>query len=516
MTWSLTGTVGDARGSSAGRGRSRRARASSPVTGSLFDPDEFDDADAPRDGARTTEAPAQPRALTVTEALGYAQRALEGRTLVVEGEVTEFNCKPGYKAAYFTVADASSPMSCMMWRDRYKASGMELRAGMRVRMTGMFTVYVPKGRMQFSVARLEPAGEGDLRQRVARIAERLRREGLMDDARKRPIPAFCQSVCVVTSPRGKAVHDVIRTLRRRNPLVRLLVCGVAVEGADAVAQLTRGLEVAAQARPDAILLVRGGGSYEDLMPFNDEGLARAVSASPVPVVTGIGHEPDTTLCDFVSDRRCSTPTAAAESVAPDLGQLTALLDGATTRLANAMGAQVASRSRSLELLASRPVLASPYAAIVGARERMLDQAQDRLVGVMPDLLGRRAVAASALATRLGTVGGQLLASEGELLGFLSHRLRHVGPAIVDGRASALASTAGRLDALSPLAVIARGYAMATDEAGHVVSSVGDVSVGDVIGVRVADGTLSCEVLQGTPRACEDGCDGRPAPARREA
>ena len=212
------------------------------------------------------QAPQTPRALTVSEAMGFAKGALEARTLVVEGEVSEFNDKPGYKAAYFTIADETSPMSCMMWRNRYTASGLALRVGMRVRVTGRFTVYVPKGRMQFEVFKVELAGEGDLRVRVARIAERLRAQGLMEPERKRPVPAFCQRVCVVPSPRGKAVHDVIRTLRRRNPLVELLVCGVAVEGVDAPDQMIEALHVAAAARPDAILLVRGGGSYEDLMP----------------------------------------------------------------------------------------------------------------------------------------------------------------------------------------------------------------------------------------------------------
>ena len=286
MAWNLTGTARDV----------RAARACAP-------------SDAP-------DGEGAPRALSVSEAMGFAKGALESRTLVVEGEVSEFNDKPGYKAAYFTIADASSPMSCMMWRNRYLASGVELRVGEKVRVTGRFTVYVPKGRMQFEVFSLAPAGEGDLRQRVDRLARKLEAQGLMDPARKRPIPRFCQRVAVVTSPRGKAVHDVMRTLRRRNPLVELLVCGVAVEGADAPAHIIEGLRVAAQARPDAILLVRGGGSYEDLMPFNDEQLARAVAACPVPVVTGIGHEPDTTICDMVGDLRCSTPTAAAESRCP--------------------------------------------------------------------------------------------------------------------------------------------------------------------------------------------------------
>ena len=172
--------------------------------------------------------------------------------------------------------------------------------------------------MGFQISRFEPVGEGLLRQQVAALAEKLRREGLMDDARKRPIPAFCTRVAVVTSLSGAVIDDVKRTLRRRNPLVELICVGSKVQGEGAEAELIDALGRAARIAPavDCILLVRGGGSFEDLMTFNDEALARAVAVSPVPVVTGIGHEPDTSICDMVSDRRCSTPTAAAESVAP--------------------------------------------------------------------------------------------------------------------------------------------------------------------------------------------------------
>jgi len=175
--------------------------------------------------------------------------------------------------------------------------------------------------LQFVVRQLEPAGEGRLRMQVAELARRLEAEGLMSPERKRRIPSHPSRIAVVTSPRGKAVHDVLRTLRRRYPLAEVLVAGVAVEGDGAPSEIVEGLRVAAAAQPDVVLLVRGGGSYEDLMPFNAESVARAVVASPVPVVTGIGHEPDTSIADMVADLRASTPTAAAESVAPSVEEL---------------------------------------------------------------------------------------------------------------------------------------------------------------------------------------------------
>ncbi len=432
-------------------------------------------------------------AISVAEALGRAKAQLEGMTLVVEGEVSQFKDSPGYKAVYFPVSDGAATMDCMMWRNRYLAGELRLRPGLRVRLTGRFSVYPAKGRMQFEIFKLEEAGEGDLRAKVARLARKLDAEGLMDPARKLPVPAFCERVVVVTSPHGKVKDDVARTLRRRNPLVRLQFCPVQVEGAGAAELMVRALAAAQQARPDAILLVRGGGSYEDLMPFNDEALARAVAASEVPVVTGIGHEPDTTVCDMVSARRCSTPTAAAESVAPDLSELTSSLDALTRRLGSALRISLEGRRHDVELLAARPCLSDPMRTVVEAPARELDLAQDRLMAALPaqvqraraDLDARGAALAASLPARLDR--------EGAALGNQTLRLTHAGTSLLEPWQRGLAVQAGKLEALSPLAVIARGYSMVLDGQGGVVSSVGAVSAGDVVDVRLCDGTLACTV-----------------------
>lgn len=462
----------------------------------------------------------QPAALTVSEALARAKGALEGMTLVVEGEVSQFKDSPAYKAVYFPLADRGGVMDCMMWRNRYAASGVQLRPGLRVRLTGRFSVYPAKGRMQFEIFRLELAGEGDLRERVARLARKLEAEGLMDPARKRPIPAFCQRVVVVTSPHGKVKDDVARTLRLRNPLVELQYCPVTVEGATAAAQMIAALRVAEEAAPDAILLVRGGGSYEDLMPFNDESLARAVAACRVPVVTGIGHEPDTTICDMVSDRRASTPTAAAASVAPTVDELCSLLNGQARRMASALERSLVTRRRSLEGLAGRPVLAHPERALIEPCAQRLDFAHDRLMAALPDVIGDRALRLGHLRDRLGTALPGMMSARRAALGASASRLlaagSHVGDrpqrdlAALDACFAALPATmfaaprrelavaAGRLEALSPLAVIARGYAMALDGNGGVVSSIEDVAPNDALVVRVADGYIDCAVQDTRP------------------
>ncbi len=434
-------------------------------------------------------------AYSVTQAMNAAKRGLEQIRLTVVGEVSEFNDKPGYKAAYFTIRDDKCAMPCLMWRDRYRASGVTLSAGMLVQLTGNFSCYPAKGRMQFSVNRLSLAGEGNLRLKVAQIARKLEAEGLMDPARKRRTPALPQRIAVVTSPRGKAVHDVIRTLRRRYPLGELMIFGVPVEGKDAPRYLEEGLAAASSAvpTPDVILLVRGGGSYEDLMPFNDEGLARAVAACPIPVVTGIGHEPDNSLCDMVSDRRCSTPTAAAEAIAPSVEELQHKVDNASQALGAALSGCIRGAEQELSRLSDRQLWHDSH-YLTGPYSQALDIAGERLVRAIPDALKRDAVSLAALRQRLRSAGPSMLVSQDRSLAVAREKLKTAGPALVRGAGEQMSLAAAKLDALSPLKTLGRGYSITYAQDGHsVVDSVGKVSKGDKVRIQVQDGSLSCTV-----------------------
>lgn len=414
---------------------------------------------------------AEELALSVTEAMMLAKGALESVRVRVVGEVSEFNDKPGYKAAYFTVSDGSASMPCLMWRDAYDASGVALRCGVLVELTGQFSAYVAKGRMQFTVRRLALAGEGRLRMQVAELARKLELEGLMAPGRKRTLPRFPERIAVVTSPRGKAIHDVLRTLRRRYPLAELLVAGVPVEGEGAPAAIAEGLRVAAAQRPDVVLLVRGGGSYEDLMPFNDEQVARAVVACPVPVVTGIGHEPDTSIADMVADLRASTPTAAAEAVSPSCADLDALLIRERRALGQALQARVASAAHRVARLAERPVIAE-VSAVLGPAAQAIDIARIRLERAIPERVARDA---------------QRVAHSRE-------RLMALGPRTTEKARAAVGMAAARLEDLSPLGILARGYSASFTADGHtVVRSTDQVAKGDRMIVRVADGRIGCSV-----------------------
>jgi exodeoxyribonuclease VII large subunit len=419
----------------------------------------------------SAEVPEDVGALSVTEAMTLAKRALEVLALRVVGEISEITDRPGYKAVYFTLCDTGATMPCLVWRDVYDASEVPLRAGMLVEVGGTMTVYPPKGRLQFQVRTLAPAGEGVLRLQVAALARKLESEGLMRAERKRTLPAYPERIALVTSPRGKAVHDVIRTLARRYPMAELLIAGIVVEGPNAVAGIVEGLEAAGRSGADVVILGRGGGGYEDLMPFNSEEVARAVAACPVPVVTGIGHEPDTTIADMVADLRASTPTAAAEAVAPSADEVSGLCETLGRMLARDLERLVQAGAHRVAVFASRAVLRDPR-ALTSVQAQRLDMAASSLHRALPRRL-------ELDRERLGAVQASLPMAAA-----------HAGARSRDR----LGLAAARLEDLSPLGILARGYAVCYDGSGErVVRSASDLRPGDRVRVRLHEGLAGCLV-----------------------
>lgn len=241
----------------------------------------------------------------------------------VSGEVSNIT----YHASghvYFTLKDAESQISCAMFRTQAQRAA-RMQNGERVILSGQISLYLPRGTYQLIVNSVEKEGTGDLFRQFVALREKLEREGLFDPARKRRLPLLPSHLALVTSPTGAAVRDVLRTLRRRYPHLRVTVVPAIVQGADGVPSVLRALDMAGQIGAEAILLVRGGGSIEDLWCFNHELVARAIAASPIPVVTGIGHETDFTIADFVADFRASTPTAAAEHAVPEAAAIRATI-----------------------------------------------------------------------------------------------------------------------------------------------------------------------------------------------
>ena len=438
-------------------------------------------------------------ALSVSDALSVVDAKVKSlpRNICVLGEISGFrgqNARSGH--CYFQLKDERSSMEVMVPKGVYeplKREGITFRDGLQILLFGYFDLWKTSGKLSFKGMHIELYGEGYLRQQVAELARRLEAEGLMDPARKRPIPAFCTRVCVVTSLSGSVIEDVKRTLARRNPLVEIDVVGCGVQGKQAPPTIVRALAVAASARPDAILLVRGGGSFEDLMCFNDESVARAIVASPVPVITGIGHEPDTSIADMVADRRTSTPTAAAESVAPGiddiqrqmiqrqrrLGQAmqntldsaSAQLDGYGRRADTSVGSALSRLEVLLAGYASRKCLQDPTAPLK-TRRADLNQLSQRFSAALPKTLARQTENCDRYASRLANLGEHL----------------------TDKGAAQLSRYAASLDALSPLKVLSRGYAIAKDEAGHVVKSAQDVTAGQDLTVQLGEGSVLTKVV----------------------
>ncbi len=454
--------------------------------------------------------------LSVSQAVDLAAGALDALPqLTVIGEVTGFrgpNARSGH--CYFQIKDDTAAVDCIIWRGSYAKRTFEFRDGMEVQFTGSFNLYKATGRMSFVAKSFSLAGEGLLRQQVAQLAEKLRREGLMDESRRKFIPVLCTRVAVVTSLSGAVIDDVKRTLRRRNPLVELICVGAKVQGEGAEAELISALNRAAAITPapDCILLVRGGGSFEDLMTFNNEALARAVAACPVPVITGIGHEPDTSICDMVSDRRCSTPTAAAESVAPAMSDLVDVTNVRARRLARAMDARVKQADASGQALADRMTRAmdtrlerlrmvvNSYAArpcltdptnIVDRRRVQLAQTSDRLIAAIERSQQRfRAQFESMPALLAASTSG--FAPKRHALELESSRLKHVGSTLLADKQTQLRSSAASLEALSPLKVLARGYSIAYGPEG-VVTGIEQLNTGDNLRLALADGNVYATV-----------------------
>lgn len=446
---------------------------------------------------------AEERAVSVSEAMARARTALEGVRLRVVGEVSEFADKPGYRAAYFTVSDGEAAMQCLMWREQYAASGVTLRCGMLVEMGGYFSTYAAKGRMQFVVRSLALAGEGRLRLQVAELARRLEAEGLMRPERKRALPTYPERIGVVTSPRGKAVHDVLRTLKRRYPLAEIVVAGVPVEGAEAPAAIVAGLSAVSAAGSDVVLLVRGGGSYEDLMPFNEEGVARAVAACPVPVVTGIGHEPDTSIADMVADVRASTPTAAAESAAPSMEELSAALLKTRRLLGRALQHRVQAAAHRVALLVRRPVF-TDCTVLVAPAAQALDQVAFSLRRALPDRLETDRDRLARSAADMQRLGPRLVEPATQRVGRVSRDLERAGALLLERAEEAVTHTAARLHDLSPVAVLGRGYALCRAADGTtVITSAGQVKTGDRVSVVLGRGRLGC-VVESTEEEVVDG------------
>ena len=427
--------------------------------------------------------------------------------LWVAGEVSNFT-RAASGHWYFTLKDAGAQVRAVMFRGRNQYAEFQPREGDRIEARATVSLYEQRGDFQLGVEAIRRAGAGDLYQAFLRLKDKLAREGLFDAARKRALPSPIGRIGVVTSPQAAALRDVLTTLARRAPHLPVVIYPTPVQGAEAPARIVAALAAAAaRAECEVILLVRGGGALEDLWAFNDERVARAVAASPIPVVAGVGHETDFTIADFVADVRAPTPTGAATLVSPDPAEQRARLRGAAARLGAAWQRRLDRLDQHVD--SAQRLLRSPIEQWRAKRQRL-----DALAHRLDAAFGRREALA---ASRLGAASARLRApridTPAARLRALARALARATAQQAQARAQRFGTAAAALELVSPRAVLARGYAIVRDEAGAIVRASAQAPAGSQVRIELAAGALRAQVLQaeaapGPPADAPGAPDGR--------
>ena len=447
--------------------------------------------------AESTTSPARPeRDVYSVSRLNREVRVLLERgfgSLWLEAEISNF-ARPSSGHWYFSLKDAAAQVRCAMFRQRNMLCAFTARDGQKVLVRARIGLYEPRGEYQLIIDHMEDAGLGALKRQFEELSAKLAAEGLFAVERKRPLPGLPKRIGVVTSPTGAAVRDILHVLARRFPAAAVLVYPVPVQGAQAAAEIIAALQTAGRrAECDVLILARGGGSLEDLWAFNDERLARAIVASPIPVITGIGHEIDFTIADFAADVRAPTPSAAAELAVPDAEEWRDAFAQLGARLQRGVRRRLQEHGERLRWLTGRAALASPVARL-SARAQRLDELEQCLVrAVRRRLEGHRErlrwlTGRAALVSPANRLGQQLLR-----LGNLQQQLHRAMRLALDSRQKKLLPLVRTLNAVSPLATLDRGYAIVSAEGGEILRNAADAKPGTLIDARLAHGKIRARV-----------------------
>ncbi|HUL56584.1 MAG TPA: exodeoxyribonuclease VII large subunit [Usitatibacter sp.] len=419
--------------------------------------------------------PDAPAPISVAELNRRARNLLENHfeMLWVAGELSNVKKSPAGHW-YFDLKDASASVSCVVFQSRARFLDFRPENGQQVEVRARVTLYEPRGGFQLGVEEMRRAGRGALYEAFEKLKARLDAEGLFDPERKKPLPVFARAIGIVTSPAAAALRDVLTTLARRAPMVPVVIYPASVQGEGAAAQIARMVRVANErSEVDVILLCRGGGSLEDLWAFNEEGVARSIAASRIPVVTGVGHETDFTIADFAADLRAATPTAAAVAASPDREELAEGISALRRRLTRDVRRAMEVRAQRLDIAARR--LLTPAERIERSRER-LAQAWRAMRRALPDIAAQRRSNAR--------LRDQLAAS-------MQRRLRE--------HARHLSATGDALAHLDPNQVLGRGYSIVRDASGHVRTTSAGLSPGDALDITFSEGGASTTVREPRPR-----------------
>jgi exodeoxyribonuclease VII large subunit len=452
----------------------------------------FEDDDGPAPGPAGRER----RVVTVSELTSAIRGTLESSfgDIWVEGEIS--NCKiwnTGHM--YFTLKDGGAQIRAVMYRSAVRYLKFTPDDGLHVIARGRLAVYEPKGEYQLLCDHVQPHGLGARQLAFEQLKKKLQAEGLFDPARKRPLPALPAKIGIVTSLDGAAVRDIVKVITRRHPCVHLVIRPTRVQGESAAAEIAEALRsIVRVPGVDVVIVGRGGGSAEDLVPFNQEPVARAIAASPVPIVTGVGHEVDFTIADFVADVRAPTPSAAAEIVVAAKDEFSARIDRQARRLRASVAGHIERGRSRVHLLTSRRGLASVPARLA-MRGRHAAELTHQLLRAGTGAVARRErdflalrqrLEARDLRRRLAGFRGRLETVSGRLDAAVRRRQ--------DGAHARLTARVARLESLSPLAVLGRGYAVCwNDDRTAIVRSARSMRPGDRVHVTLLEGSLACDV-----------------------
>ncbi len=444
-----------------------------------------------------TFQPPQRRIWTVRDLVGAVRTQVERAyaDVWVEGEISNFRAaESGH--LYFTLKDNGAQLRIVMFRSQARLLRFRPENGLQVLARGRVTVYEDRGELQILAEYLEPKGAGALQIAFEQLKAKLQAEGLFEQSRKKPLPPLPRRIGIVTSPRGAALQDILNIIRRRHRNVNVVIFPAQVQGDAASHEVAAGVRYFNRASDvEVILVARGGGSVEDLAAFNDEGLARVVASSKIPVISAVGHETDFTICDFVADLRAPTPSAAAELVIRSRQSLDDKLAGLHQRLTRAVQFQLLSARNSLtELMRHRAFARTTD--IIHRRQQRADELTFRLVAAMREVLKRyrRRLDLAVARVRFHDLRRALAANRQALearttaLGSVMRR------GLVDRRHH-LDRLTGRLHALSPVAILERGYALVFDAAGNLVKDAAQLAPGDDMSARLARGSVTATVKQ---------------------
>lgn len=445
----------------------------------------------------------QPPDLTTTERIYTVSRLNnEAKNLLeetfpsiwVEGEISNF-AAPSSGHWYFAMKDASAQVRCALFKGNQRKLGFTPKDGMHVLVRARISLYEGRGEFQLIADFMEERGEGKLRKAYELLKKKLEAAGLFSEEHKKPLPTFPKQIGIITSTTGAAIRDVLTALKRRYHCVSVIIYPTLVQGSTAAATIAQAIETANRRKEcDVLILTRGGGSLEDLWPFNEELVAHAIFKSEIPIVSGVGHEVDFTIADFVADQRAATPTAAAEIITPDKIQLTHSLLRYQQLLSRQIQNKLANANKQLEWTQKHLHQLHPKRRLT-ERAQQLDFMEVRLTQLQLKLFNQllnKLKDNEARLQRLTPV--HRIARIAHQLDFYMQQFQHLIQLQINKQQTVLANAAATLDALSPLAVLKRGFALALDNDGHVVRSIKQIKTGDSLEVQLEDGKFVCEVL----------------------